>query len=194
MAGALNSNRALAAGIFSSLTPRAWAVACVTFDFQLGFLLTRKGWKWSHGPKMAKRVKDSQSCEAQFNSLFFTCYLPLMSTSPLVSLLFLCFPQSFHSLNPHSLSIYQLSSALFSSPHFFSTSFSFFSLTVVIFCGGCVCCAAARLSCRPWGSIKGSFPHTLRAFFPGSQGQASQMSPADTQLSKDWIPGSKHLY
>lgn len=33
---------------------------------------------------------------------------------------------------------------------------------------------------------------TLRAFFPGSQGQPSQMSPADTQLSKDCIPGSKH--
>lgn len=33
---------------------------------------------------------------------------------------------------------------------------------------------------------------TLRAFFPGSQGQPSQMSPADTQLSKDYIPGSKY--
>ena len=64
----------------------------------------------------------------------------------------------------------------------------------VIFCSACVCCAAAGLSCRPWCSGKGSFPPTLRAFFPGSQGQASQMSTADTQLSKDCIPGSKHLY
>ena len=108
-----------------------------------------------------------------------------------IYLLFLYLECFFYFLSL-SFCIYSISFSLFCLSHSYSPFLppNFFHRLLVC----CVCCAAAGLSCRPWCSGKGSFPPTLRAFFPGSQGQASQMSPADTQLSKDCIPGSKHSF
>lgn len=85
MAGALNSSRGLAAGIFSPLTPRTWALSWVTFHFQPGFLLTHKGWKWSHGG--AKAIRDRRACEARFSPSVFSLYFIFHVMLTLMSLL-----------------------------------------------------------------------------------------------------------
>lgn len=152
----------------------------------------------------AKGVRDSQACEAQFRPIIFSYFCTICLPHVSFSLFLLLFIHVFSLFSIISVLTFAEYLPIFNSSSssilflllFCFTPFSFFFIDgcVIIFCSSCVCCAAVGLSCRPWCSGKGSFPPTLRAFFPGSQGRASQMSPADTQLSKHCIPGSKHSY